>query len=152
MAKFAVDKSLSLEKQSLLRMALNIACELTGCDGGSVMIIEGDNLVIRAYNASDPAIDAASKMGISIKVGERAAGKAAQTGEPVVIVGDINKDARFSGIQKFHEIKSGASIPMKKDDVVRGVINVHRVKSSAPITKDDVDVVSVVGKNLAESL
>ncbi|MDI6757190.1 MAG: GAF domain-containing protein [Endomicrobiia bacterium] len=152
MVRFAVDKSLSLEKQSLIKMALVIATDLTGSDGGSVMLVEGDNLVIRAYIASDPSIDAASKMGISVKVGERASGKAAQTGESVVIVGDINKDTRFSGIQKFHEIKSGASVPVKKDNLVKGVINVHRVKSSAPITKDDVDVVGVVGKSLAEAL
>lgn len=149
MVSFAVDEKMSREKQVALKLALNVACELTGSDGGSIMLIEGDDLVIRAYRSSDATIDASQKIGISIKIGERVAGRCAQTGETIIIVGDINKDKRFAGIQKFHEIKSGASVAIKDDSKMKGVINIHRVKSTAPITNDDTDVVSIVGKNLA---
>lgn len=148
----AVDVKMPAEKQALIKFALSVACELSGSDSGSIMIVEGDNIVIKGYNTSDPAIDPAGKIGIAIKIGERVAGKCAQSGEPIIIVGDVNKDSRFSGIQKFREIKSGASVPVMKEGKIKGVINVSRTESAAPITKDDVDVVAVVGKYLAEYL
>ncbi len=150
MVKVAVDDKLSLEKQSLLKLALNLACELSGSDGGSIMTVVGENLFMSAYKSSDPSVDSAGKIGITLKIGERVAGRCAQTGEPIIIVGDISKDSRFGALKKFHEIKSGASVPMKKGAQVVGVININRLMSAAPMSQDDVDVISIVGKNLAE--
>lgn len=150
--RISVDEKLPPEQKALLKFVLEVVCELACCDAGSIMTVEGDNLVIKSYLTADPAGEPSSKIGISLKIGDRVAGRSAATGKPIIIEGDINKDKRFSAAQKFRKINSGGSIPIMIEGKTKGVINISRTQSDAAITKEDVDAVMIVAKNLGKIL
>jgi GAF domain-containing protein len=148
----AVDEKLPVEKKALLKFALAVACELSGCDAGSIMIVEGGNLVIKSYLTSDPSVAPSSKIGISMKIGDRVAGRAAATGKPIVIDGDVGKDVRFTGIEKFRKINAGASIPIIFESKPEGVINISRNKMGGSIGEKEIDAVVTVAQELGRIL
>ena len=152
MGNIAVDEKLPLEKMVLLKFALEVACELCGCDTGSIMFVEGDKLVIKGYLTSDPAVTPSSNIGISLKVGKRIAGRTVATGKPIIIDGDINNDARFVGIQKFRKINAGASIPIVFEGKPKGVINISRTQTGGAINEKDIDTVVTVAQKLGQIL
>lgn len=147
---FAVDPTLSAAEQALCRFALTALCDLVRADGASVMLAAGNQLVIRAYLSAEDAPE--KKLGLALAVGERVAGKAAQTGEAIIIVGDITKDSRFGRVRKYEKILTGLAVPLMKDGICRGVINLKRTRTQGTFSFFETDLVKAFARHLAECL
>ena len=141
------------ENQKMIKALVDLMEEYLKIDGVSIMLEDqnGEEIVI-VVSAEKEKSEAERKVGIAVKIGERVAGRAFQNNEPILIVGDVSKDERFSGIKKYEEIYSGMSVPINKEERVIGVINAKRIHSEEPLTTDDMKfvekVASVLGKNL----
>lgn len=150
--KVVVDKNLPSATQLLFKMVCALVDDLVLSDGSSIMLLDTpETLTIRAASG-DVSEPLENKIGITLKVGERVAGRCAQEKESILVTGDISKDKRFGNLTRYQNINSGLSVPILKDGKVLGVINAKRTKNPEPLTKKDLETVEIVAANLAKVL
>lgn len=93
-----------------------------------VYVVEGDNLILKAWNG-DHATEHTK-----IKIGEGICGLAADTGKTVVVP-DVSKDFRY--IMCFAATKSEIVVPIKHGGKVHGEIDIDSDELDAFDTKDE---------------
>lgn len=100
---------------------LDMALRLSGGDSGSLMLVDDDG----------GALGIAASLGISDfaqqseqRVGEGIAGRVAETGEPLLLLGRVG-DERFRGVGGRPEICSSVCVPLKIGHKVVGVVNIN---------------------------
>ena len=147
--KIVTDSKLPKEVSEVFRYAISTLAEIVPCDGTSIMVKEGDNLVIRAYALADPSVDIEKKLGISLRVGERVAGIAAEECQTILVEGDVGKDKRFSGFKKYQEIRLGLSTPIMKGCCCVGVMNLKRLKIPDILSNANLETIEKFARNLA---
>jgi DNA-binding NarL/FixJ family response regulator/putative methionine-R-sulfoxide reductase with GAF domain len=103
---------------ALAGAAANVAQRM-GAGATSIMIIEGDELRLRAAVGLPPGVE----LGSARRVGEGIAGWVAQTGEKIVLRGAV-ADARFQGNDP--EAREAVIVPLRDGEDVLGVLNVKR--------------------------
>lgn len=139
-----VDRGLPERERLVLEFLLRAAIAAVGGDGASVMLTDREGKAITMKGVAGTGENLESKIGITLKLGERVAGQAAQTGEPIIIVGDVHKDKRFSTLKKYQEIKSGMAVPIKAGNKILGVINLKRTVIEQPVSQAEVKLVSAI--------
>ncbi len=152
--KIALDpNSIPEDSQKMAKVLIETLCQVIKADGATFMNLdkEKNELVIVASCDRDLEV-AQKKLGISVKLGERVCGKAAENKEAILVVGDIAKNPRFARLKKYEEIYSGMSVPAIKENEVIGVLNAKRTKSSEALTNKDLDIACVFANKLAENL
>lgn len=128
--------SSSLKSDELLNAIMEKALtELKG-ETGSLMLLDKNKkeLSIKASVGLSEDIIKTTKT----KLGEKIAGKVAQTGKPLL----------FNKKGKEREIKSALCVPLSINDEIIGVLSINRLKNIAPFTKYDLSVLSFLA-NLA---
>ncbi len=148
----AIDSRLPEGVREVLRYAISTLSDIIPCDGTSIMLRENDTLVIRLYALSDLSQDVEKKLEISLKMGERIAGRAAEICETIVITGDVNKDKRFPGIEKYQELLSGLSTPIMKGESCVGILNLKRIATGKVLTDAEIEIIEKFAANLGEFL
>jgi len=150
--KVVVDRTLPAEQQLLLKMVCALVDDLILADGSSVMLMTSpDTLSIRAASG-DISEPLENKIGITLKIGERVAGRCAQDKKPILVTGDVAKDGRFGNLTRYQNINSGLSVPIIKNGKVLGVINAKRTKNPDPLAEKDLQTVEIIAGNLAKVL
>ncbi len=147
--KIAIDSKLSKEVGEVFRYAISTLAEIVPCDGISIMVKEGDNLVVRAYALADQSVNVEKKLGIWLRVGERVAGRVAKECKTILVEGDVGKDKRFTGVKKYQEIRLGLSTPIMKDGNCVGVANLKRLKISDVMSDAGLEMIEKFARNLA---
>lgn len=108
-------------KAHLARMIVDSACQIMKCPNASLLLIDrdaGDLYVAAAKGIAE--LPATTRF----KVGEGAAGQAAESGR-IVVVGDIDTDARFIKREGLaYRLKSLVAVPLKVKNRVLGVLNI----------------------------
>ncbi|MCL4464752.1 MAG: ATP-binding protein [Chloroflexi bacterium] len=116
-----VSEPISLEV--ILERSLETVLDLTGADAGGIMMWdhETDSLVYRIHRG----LSQSYLQGVAgLKPGEGIAGRAFQSGRPIV-VDDLSEDPRLTRtVVRREGIGSFASIPLRARDEVLGVLNV----------------------------
>ena len=129
----------------LLQQATTQLAELFGADGVSIML--ADDAGQLSVRSSIGLTEAAKKD--KKKVGEGISGYVAQTGQPLLLTGQV-RDQRFTG----NDPSIGESIvaPMRADDRTIGVVNIkHTATSKDRFTQTSVDSLQQVASDIAAS-
>jgi DNA-binding NarL/FixJ family response regulator/putative methionine-R-sulfoxide reductase with GAF domain len=90
-----------------------------GADASSIMLVEGDELRLRASVGLPTDVH----LGIGQRLGEGIAGWVATSGEKIVLRGRVT-DERFHGVDP--EARESISVPLRVGDDVLGVLSVKR--------------------------
>jgi ligand-binding sensor protein/putative methionine-R-sulfoxide reductase with GAF domain len=112
----------------LLKALLDVACQVSGADTGSVMFLDKsrNELSIKASRGLSEDIVINSR----VKLGEGVSGLAAKEGE-AFIIDDTLRDNRIKNFLNRPHIKSSMVVPLKVEDSVVGVLNLGAVSTAA---------------------
>ena len=110
------------DPSAMLERATQEVARRMGAQAASIMVVEGDELRLRA-SVGLPSAAA----GVRRRIGEGIAGWVAARGEKVVLHGAV-ADERFSGVDP--EARESIVVPLRDGDDVLGVLNVKRPESA----------------------
>jgi signal transduction histidine kinase len=137
----------SLDVDEILNRAMDEALHLVGVEAGAMLLLDekaGELALVVHRGISEEFVRAASR----IRLGEGLAGRAAQTGQPVVI-GNI---AEYSGALKAfverEHIQSVASVPLLGRTGVSGVMNLATA-SPQHFDAAGLDLLVALGRQIA---
>jgi K+-sensing histidine kinase KdpD len=134
-----------LDLTLVLETILRSAIELMGGTSGSIMLVEGDDLVTECVLGNDEA------RGTRERIGEGIAGSVASTREAVLIDGAADP-ARFPGLKKrASDVESAVSTPLISRDVVVGVLNVNAAPGRV-FTEYDLRAMSIFAEQGAAAI
>jgi two-component system, OmpR family, sensor histidine kinase KdpD len=134
-----------LDLTEILETVLRSACDLLDANGGSVMLVEGDELVTVCVRGREEAL------GARIRLGDGVAGHVALRREPILIEGHVDP-TEFPGLaDREPYVQSAMSLPLVHHDVVVGVLNVNAAVGRA-FTEYDLRAVSVFAEQAASAV
>jgi signal transduction histidine kinase len=108
-----------LELEAVLDVILRSASELLEGRSGSIMLLEGEELVAACVRGNDAAV------GSRVPVGRGIAGHVALTEEPVLIDGRLDPDD-FPGYERLDDdVASAMCVPLVNRGRLLGVLNVN---------------------------
>lgn len=138
----------------LLKMIIDQAIEVVHAAKGSLMLLEGDELVVRVVRGIDKITEEKILSGeincTRIKVGEGIAGRAAKTGKPFLI-DDTTVDGRFM-VSKHSNVENIMCIPLKVYDEIIGVINISNKKIGGSFTQEDLKIIETLADQAAVAI
>jgi putative methionine-R-sulfoxide reductase with GAF domain len=108
-----------LELDELLDTILRSACELLDATGGSLMLVEGQDLVTAC------ALGREIPLGQRCQLGEGVAGHVALRREPVLIDGHIDPEMFPGMAERQPYVDSAMSVPLVHRAELQGVLNVN---------------------------
>jgi len=134
-----------LDLTEILETVLRSACDLLDANGGSVMLVEADELVTVCVRGREEAL------GARIHLGDGVAGHVALRREPILIEGHVDP-TEFPGLaDREPYVQSAMSLPLVHHDVVVGVLNVNAAVGRA-FTEYDLRAVSVFAEQAASAV
>jgi GAF domain-containing protein len=134
-----------LDLPELLQTVLRSACELLDANGGSVMLVDGTELVTLCVRGREEAV------GARLRLGEGVAGHVALRREPVLIEGHVDPN-EFPGLaDREPYVESAMSLPLIHRDEVVGVLNVNAAAGRA-FTEYDLRAVAVFAEQAATAV
>lgn len=134
-----------LELSTLLETMLRSATELLEAGGGSVMLLEGDELVTAAARGREEAA------GAHVHLGEGVAGRVALRREPVLIDGYADPEG-FPGVpDREPYVESAMCVPLVCEERLEGVLNVNAPLGLA-FTQHDLRALAVFGEQAAMAI
>jgi putative methionine-R-sulfoxide reductase with GAF domain len=134
-----------LDLPELLQTVLRSACELLDANGGSVMLVDGDELVTLCVRGREEAV------GARLRLGEGVAGHVALRREPVLIEGHVDPN-EFPGLANREPyVESAMSLPLIHRNEVVGVLNVNAAAGRA-FTEYDLRAVAVFAEQAATAV
>ena len=134
-----------LDLPELLQTVLRSACELLDANGGSVMLVEGNELVTLCVRGRQEAV------GARLRLGDGVAGHVALRREPVLIEGHVDPN-EFPGLaDREPYVESAMSLPLIHRDEVVGVLNVNAAAGRA-FTEYDLRAVAVFAEQAASAV
>ena len=133
-----------LDLTVVLRSMLRSALELLAVDTGSVMLVDGDDLVSATAVGNDAA--AAGR----VRIGQGIAGRVAATGEALLIDGGPVEGSVAS--EEGREVpRSAICVPLINRDKILGVVNVSSA-AEGRFTEFDLRAMSVFGEQAAAAV
>lgn len=137
----------------LLKMIIDQAIEIVQASKGSLMLVEGEELVVRVVRGIDKITEEKILTGeiqcTRIKVGEGIAGRVAKTGEPLLI-DDTSSDGRFLA-SRGSNVDNIMCIPLKVYDEVIGVMNISNKKAET-FTEEDLKIIETLADQAAVAI
>ena len=126
---------------------LDMALRLSGGNSGSLMLVDehGGALGIAASQGISDFAQQAEQ-----RVGEGIAGRVAETGEPLLLLGRVG-DERFRGVGGRPEICSSVCVPLKIGHKVVGVVNINSAPNGPQFDDAVLNRVSHFANQLASS-
>ncbi len=108
-----------LELDAVLDVILRSSLELLKGTSGSIMLVDGDELVARCVHNNPDAV------GRRVQIGEGIAGRVARTREPLLIHGTPTPQ-EFPGLDvRTRSVESAMSVPLVNRDQALGVLNLN---------------------------
>lgn len=135
----------ALELAVVLNTMLGSAVELLGSDSGSVMLLEGADLVVSSSYGNEHA------QGGRVGLGEGIAGRVAQTREALLVQGKADP-GEFPGLVPHAlQVHSAISAPLIHRDELLGVLNVSS-SGERVFTEFDLRAVSLFAEQAAAAI
>jgi signal transduction histidine kinase len=140
----AVNSVLNLTQ--VLNIILTSALELLGAEGGSIMLLEGEDelraVCVRGHSHAE---------GARLKLGESIAGHVAQEREPLLISGKASRDRFKNLVLQDAPVESALSVPLLHRGDVLGVLNVHATPDRT-FTEYDLRALGLFAEHAAVSI
>jgi putative methionine-R-sulfoxide reductase with GAF domain len=134
-----------LELPTLLETMLRSATDLLQAEGGSVMLLDGDELVTVAARGREEAA------GARVHLGEGVAGLVALRRDPALIDGFADPEG-FPGVaEREPYVESSMCVPLVHEDHLEGVLNVNAPIGQA-FTQHDLRALAVFGEQAAMAI
>jgi two-component system, OmpR family, sensor histidine kinase KdpD len=134
-----------LELSVVLNTMLGSVVELLDSDSGSVMLTEGDHLVVACAHGNEHAD------GGRVRLGEGIAGHVAETREALLVQGKVDP-GDFPGLETHElQVQSAISAPLIHRDELLGVINVNS-SGGRVFTEFDLRAVSLFAEQAAAAI
>lgn len=134
-----------LELRAVLETILRSATDLLAANGGSVMLLEGNDLVAACVRGRAEAVDT------RLRLGEGIAGRVALSHEPLLIDGQADP-REFPGlVEREPYVESAMSVPLVHHGQVLGVLNVNAAFARA-FTQYDLRALSVFAEQAATAI
>lgn len=113
---------LSADSDELFSRMLEIAVDITGAEGGSLMLLDPDRQDLHIRVATGVERELWPK--IRVPLGEGIAGQAAATRESIHIAGLADRE-RFEVVRERLDIAAALCVPLIDKDRLLGVLNLH---------------------------
>lgn len=138
----------SLDLDVILPLILKLAAKALRADDASIMLLTGENLEV----AAGFGIESNDHKSARLAMGERVAGRAVKEPEPLMIIGPLENDPRFAGIESLRGIHSSIIHPLAIKGEVLGVLNVNRTKSEDPFNNADLRHTAIFCSQIAQAV
>ncbi len=139
--------SQSLDLDTVLGSALDKTLEIMKIDTGGILLWDEEKqaLCYRVYHG----LSREYVQGVCCRLGEGIAGRAAQTGE-TILVEDISTEPRAicSGLINAEGLRAFASIPLRSQDKVSGVLNVAS-REAHKFSSEDIQLLNSIAAQIA---
>jgi len=124
------------ERERYLTLLVEMLSEFLQARKASIMLLEKDQQILRIVAAK--GLDSEFVQNTRLEVGERIAGKVAQTGEPLHVF-DIESDGEYGRANNtlFYGTRSFISAPLRDGDEIVGVLNVSDHVEGREFTRAD---------------
>jgi signal transduction histidine kinase len=137
-----------LELEDVLNVILNAASELLEADEGSVLLVEGEELLVAAATGH-----ASQFLGERRPIDRGLGGYVAASREPVLIDGDVpSREFGESLIDPQRAIASAASVPLEAKGQLLGVLNLNVVTGDRRFTEYDLRALTLFGEHAAMAI
>jgi diguanylate cyclase (GGDEF)-like protein len=136
--------------QGLFDVIVDSAANVCGAGRCSLMLLDHDqaHLRMRAVRGIDPDIAAA----VVVPVGQGIAGSVVASGEALYIE-DIEQDARFGHANaKQYRDRSLISVPIRRGNIVVGVLNVSNKADGSSFTHNDFNLMALLASQAAVAI
>ncbi|MBN1384347.1 MAG: response regulator [Elusimicrobia bacterium] len=118
---------------TLLGIIVKLTCDILNADGGTLLLIEDDSLVMKA--ATENFKDEIWR--VKIKPGKGVIGRVAEKGKPALVKDGLNDEPCFSEFKVPQKIGSGISVPLFEGNKPIGVLNLSRREGKPEFNKED---------------
>ncbi len=135
----------TLDLNSLLDQIVQTGLQETKADRASLMLLEGQELVVKASVGLPSEIAAAARD----KVGQGIAGWVAGRGEPLLLADGASLNPQIREAMTREEIASALCVPLVVKDKVVGVLNLSKLGEGPAFTQGDLEFVSILGGEAA---
>jgi signal transduction histidine kinase len=134
-----------LELEAVLEVILGSAIELLNGRSGSVMLVEGDDLVVTCVKSNPDA------MGRRMKIGEGLAGRVGDSREPLLVNGRASAK-EFPGLpHRVQPVDSAMCVPLVNRNELVGVLNVN-AETPRTFTEYDLRALSLFAEQAAVAI
>lgn len=135
----------SLELEEVLQTILDASFELLGAHEGSIMLVEGEELLVAAVSGHAGAF-----IGARYPTDRTIAGEAIRTRTTVRITGTDDRAPR--PLRRGHEASSSMSVPLLASGKAMGALNLSRRPGAPPFEDYDVEAVERFAAHAALAL
>ena len=135
----------TLDLNSLLDQIVQTGLQETKADRASLMLLEGQELVVKASVGLPSEIAAAARD----KVGQGIAGWVAGRGEPLLLADGASLNPQIREAMTRGEIASALCVPLVVKDKVIGVLNLSKLGEGPAFTQGDLEFISILGGEAA---
>lgn len=126
---------------------LDEAASLLDVDHASLMLVEGDELVVKAARGARRDL-AGTRLPLDA---DQISGLVAREGKPILIE-DLATDPVFGRTAREDSARSLVSVPLKVRDQVLGVLNVNHKRGGEPFNSSDLKLLMALGSLAAISI
>jgi hypothetical protein len=132
------------ERERYLTLLVEMLSEFLQARKASIMFLERDQQILRIVAAK--GLDPEFVQNTRLEIGDRIAGKVAQTGEPLHVF-DIESDIEYGRANNtlFYGTRSFISAPLRDGDEIVGVLNVSDHVEGREFTRADRELLESLG-------
>jgi len=136
--------------QRLVQLALETVQQTLGAGRVSLMLLdeERQELSISAALGLPDEVVTSTR----VKVGQGLASLAVQRKEPILLPEQAEDDSSIQALMTRSDVGPAICMPLMLKDRVLGVLNVSRPLGLAPFRQDDVDLLSILGGQIAVAI
>ena len=136
-----------LDRQEVLQMIADGACQLIDCDGALVYLVDGEMLRLAVLSPKpDPAQPLGVDIGYTMPIKQSLAGLALQTGKPV-LVPNVRKDPRSNpDVLQRTATRSFLAVPLIARDQPLGVMAAANIQDR-DLTNEDERILSLLASS-----
>ncbi len=136
--------------ESLAGQLLEVVVQQIGADRASLMLL--DQETDELYVAGAVGLPAKAMDETRIPAGQRIAGQALLGQEPLMLDGKTKLAPALRALTGQPEIAVSVCLPLRISKKAVGVLSLGRLPGSPPFTSSDVDLLSIVGSQIATAL
>lgn len=139
----------TIKMEELYDIVMKLLPTVLGADEGSLMLVGPDKaLKMVASLGFTESIERT----IHLKIGERVAGKIAQSGKPALLINGLEKYPEFKDIPSNPKIKSSMVCPLFYQGELLGILNVNRTQKNEDFTLADLHSASIFASQVAVAI
>lgn len=139
----------SIKLEELLPVMSRLAAGILKADDSSILLSDGNGRLVMAasFGIEDERVKTAH-----LALGERVAGKVAQSAAPAIVNGPLSADPRFSGVPVLREIFSSLVYPLILDGRLLGVLNASRTSRREVFCAADLRGATIFCSQIAQAI